>query len=120
MTKILIVEDETRIASLLQRGLRKNGFQTTIASEGQVAVNLLADEDFDLCLLDLGLPDIDGLEVLAAARARGFDKPVIVVTARDEPEIRASGLRNGANDYVTKPFRFRELLDRIHDQLPRD
>ncbi|MEO1133184.1 MAG: response regulator [Cyanobacteria bacterium J06639_1] len=117
MTKILIVEDEFRIAALLQRGLHKNGFETAIASEGRAAMNLLADDDFDLCLLDLGLPDVDGLEVLATARDRGFNKPVIIVTARDEPEIRASGFQTGANDYVTKPFRFRDLLDRIQDQL---
>lgn len=119
VTKILIVEDESRIASLLQRGLQKNGFETAIASEGKSAVSLLGEEEFDLCLLDLGLPDIDGLEVLAAARDRGYDKPVIIVSARDEPEVRASGFRYGADDYVTKPFRFRDLLDRIREQLTK-
>lgn len=117
MSRILIVEDEDRIASFLQRGLRSNGFTTTLVTDGWEAAVRARDEDFDLVLLDVGLPGADGFEVLRSIRRAGQAVPIIMLTARDDVADRVTGLEGGANDYVTKPFAFEELLARVRVQL---
>ena len=117
MTRILIAEDEFRIASFLDKGLRANGFATAIVVDGQAAASAARDGDFDLMILDLGLPGRDGLDVLAGIRGRGERLPVIVLTAREAVSDRVAGLERGADDYVTKPFSFEELLARIRARL---
>jgi DNA-binding response OmpR family regulator len=117
VNRILIVEDEPRIASFLQKGLRANGFTTSLADDGVSAAAVASDDEFDLMILDLGLPDIDGLDVLRQMRSRGVRMPVVILTARDEVSDKISGLDRGADDYVTKPFRFEELLARVRARL---
>lgn len=115
--RILIVEDEPRLVSFLEKGLRASGFATSVAEDGSTALAKASEEDFDLILLDLGLPDIDGLEVLRELRRRGLKLPVLILTARDELDEKVHGLNSGADDYVTKPFRFEELLARVRVRL---
>lgn len=113
MTRILIVEDEARIVSFLEKGLRANGYSTVAVGDGDSAVALARDDSFDLMILDLGLPGKDGREVLRLVRARGERLPIVVLTARDGVDDTVGSLEQGADDYVTKPFRFEELLARI-------
>jgi len=120
MTRILIAEDEPRIASFLEKGLRANGFSTTIVADGRAAAALARDSDFDLLILDLGLPTLHGLDVLKELRGRGERLPVVILTARDEVDITVAGFAGGADDYVTKPFRFEELMARIRVRLRSD
>jgi two-component system, OmpR family, response regulator QseB len=115
--RILIAEDEPRLVSFLEKGLRANGFTTTVVTDGQAAAIVANDDDFDLLLLDLGLPGLDGLSVLREVRARGQQLPTIILTARDDIDHKVAGLDTGADDYVTKPFRFEELLARIRARL---
>ena len=117
MSRILIAEDEPRIASFVQKGLRANGFTTAIASDAQEALNMVLGGDFDLMLLDLGLPIKDGLTVLEELRGQGAKLPIIILTARDDIKDKVAGLESGADDYVTKPFSFEELLARIRLRL---
>jgi DNA-binding response OmpR family regulator len=120
MNRILIVEDEPRLASFLEKGLRANGFTTTTVHDGFQATALARDDDFDLMVLDLRLPGKDGLSVLRDVRASGNRLPVLILSARDETEIKVEGLERGADDYVTKPFRFEELLARVRVRLRQD
>jgi DNA-binding response OmpR family regulator len=120
MSRILIVEDESRITSFLEKGLRANGFATGIAATGEEALRLAGREDFELLILDLGLPDRDGMEILRELRSRGHRMPVIILTARDGVGDTVSGLESGADDYVTKPFSFEELLARVRVRLRGD
>ena len=117
MSSILIVEDEERIASFVDKGLRSSGFATAIAGDGESGLAMATSGRFDLVVLDLGLPDIDGIEVLKRMRDRGMTAPVVVLTARDGVHSTVEGLEGGADDYVTKPFRFEELLARIRARL---
>jgi DNA-binding response OmpR family regulator len=117
MNRILIAEDEPRLASFLEKGLRSNGFATTIAEDGAKASLLARDQEFDLLVLDLGLPGKDGTEVLRELRSSGQRMPVIILTARDDVSDKVAGLEGGADDYVTKPFRFEELLARVRARL---
>ncbi len=117
MTRILIAEDEQRIVSFLEKGLRAGGYTTVAVGTGPDALALARDDSFDLLVLDLGLPGMDGHEVLRAMRARGETMPVLILTARDGVEDTVAGLEGGADDYVTKPFRFEELLARIRLRL---
>lgn len=120
MSSLLIVEDEDRIASFLTKGLRAHGFTTMRTGTGMDALALARSESFDLIVLDLGLPDIDGFEVLRRLRNRGERVPVIVLTARDDVRDTVEGLESGADDYVTKPFRFEELVARVRARLRSD
>ncbi len=120
MTRILIAEDEERIVSFLEKGLRASGYTTVAVHTGPDAVALGRDDSFDLLILDLGLPGTDGHEVLRTIRARGERMPVIILTARDSVEDTVAGLERGADDYMTKPFRFEELLARIRLRLRDD
>jgi DNA-binding response OmpR family regulator len=117
MNRILIAEDEPRLASFLEKGLRSNGFITTVAQDGAKASLMARDEEFDLLVLDLGLPGKDGTEVLRELRSSGQRMPVIILTARDDVSDKVGGLEGGADDYVTKPFRFEELLARVRARL---
>lgn len=120
MKRILIVEDEPRISSFLDKGLTSNGFVTSIADTGEDALSLARTTTFDLLILDIGLPDRDGFDVLAEFRSRDRETPVIILTARDDVHDTVQGLEGGADDYVTKPFRFEELLARIRARLRED
>ncbi len=117
MKQILIVEDESRIAAFIAKGLKAKGYNTTIAEDADTALNLPFGYQFDLALLDLGLPGQDGLEVLEAWRGQGINFPVIILTARDDVTDKVVGLQGGADDYMTKPFSFAELLARIEVRL---
>ncbi len=120
MTRILIAEDEARIVSFLEKGLGASGYTTVAVATGPDALALARDDSFDLLILDLGLPGMDGHEVLRGMRARGERMPVVVLTARDGVDDTVRGLEGGADDYVTKPFRFEELLARIRLRLRDD
>jgi two-component system copper resistance phosphate regulon response regulator CusR len=117
MSRILIVEDEKRIASFLEKGLKANGFATQVAGDGEQALTLARSGKFDLLILDLGLPGRDGLEVLRELRERESNLPVVILTARDSVRDTVVGLEGGADDYITKPFRFEELLARVRVRL---
>jgi DNA-binding response OmpR family regulator len=120
LSRILIAEDEARLAAFLEKGLRASGFVTTVAADGITASALAHDDDFDLLILDLGLPGKDGLEVLRDLRDSGQRLPVIVLTARGDPHDRVEGLEMGADDYLPKPFHFEELVARIRVRLRAD
>jgi DNA-binding response OmpR family regulator len=117
--RILVAEDDPAIVSFLVKGLKAEGYATAVAGDGDEAIRLLTNafESFDLVLLDLGLPGTSGLDVLATLRQRDPALPVIVLTARAEIADKVRGLELGANDYVTKPFSFAELLARIRATL---
>jgi DNA-binding response OmpR family regulator len=117
VSRILVVEDEPRIASFLQKGLRAEGHVTTVVDNGDDASAVAHSADFDLVLLDVGLPGKDGFAVLADLRSRGERLPVILLTARDSVPDRVNGLDAGADDYVTKPFSFEELRARVRVRL---
>ncbi|MGF1514491.1 MAG: response regulator transcription factor [Elainellaceae cyanobacterium] len=117
MTQILIVEDEPRIAAFLKKGLESEGYATALAANGDDATAIAIAGAIDLVLLDLGLPGKDGLLVLDDLRGQGFLAPVIVLTARDDLNHKISSLDLGADDYITKPFSFEELLARIRARL---
>jgi DNA-binding response OmpR family regulator len=120
VTRILIAEDEARLASFLEKGLRASGFTTTVAPDGPRAAVMARDESFDLVILDLGLPGKDGLDVLRDLRRDGQRLPVIILTARDDPTDKVAGLEAGADDYLAKPFHFEELLARVRARLRAD
>jgi DNA-binding response OmpR family regulator len=117
MNRILIVEDEPGIASFLQKGLRAEGFSTMVAEDGLSAAAIARDEAFDLVILDLGLPGKTGQEVLREMRSRGERMPVVILTARNSEQDTVAGFEGGADDYVTKPFSFQELLARVRARL---
>jgi DNA-binding response OmpR family regulator len=117
VTRILIAEDEERIVSFLEKGLQAAGYSTMAAATGPDALALARDDLFDLVILDLGLPGLDGHEVLRQLRERGDRMPVVILTARDGVEDTVTGFERGADDYVTKPFRFEELLARVRARL---
>lgn len=117
MNRILIVEDEPGIASFLQKGLRAEGFSTMVAEDGLNAAAIARDDAFDLVILDLGLPGKTGQEVLREMRSRGERMPVVILTARNSEQDTVAGFEGGADDYVTKPFSFQELLARVRARL---
>jgi DNA-binding response OmpR family regulator len=115
--RILIAEDEGGISSFLESGLRAAGFAATVVEDGSSALSRVRTDEFDLLVLDLGLPTRDGLSVLEELRRGGNSIPVIILTARSDLDDTVAGLNLGADDYVTKPFRFEELLARIRARL---
>ena len=117
MAAILIAEDEPRIAAFVQKGLRAAGLSTTIARTGPEALDYACSGEFDLMVLDIGLPQLDGFAVLEALRGQGSTLPVIILTARDSVTDTVAGLEGGADDYMAKPFRFEELLARVRIRL---
>ena len=120
MARILIAEDEPRLAAFLEKGLRSSGFTTTVVGDGPSAEATASASEFDLMILDLGLPGKDGLEVLRDLRAAGSRLPVIILTARDDTNDRVAGLEAGADDYIGKPFHFEELVARVRARLRAD
>ncbi|WP_028645047.1 response regulator transcription factor [Nocardioides sp. URHA0020] len=117
MARILIVEDEQRIAAFVAKGLRADGYLTTSVGDGHRGLDLALSGDFALVVLDIGLPGLDGFEVLDQLRSQGSQVPVIVLTARDSVGDTVSALEGGADDYMPKPFRFAELLARVRLRL---
>ncbi len=117
MARILIVEDEPRIASFMSKGLTADGYTTTVSGDGVTGLDLALSGDFDLMILDIGLPRLDGYGVLDGLRSQGSSMPVIVLTARDSVTDTVHALEGGADDYMPKPFRFAELLARVRLRL---
>lgn len=117
MAHILVVEDERRIASFIAKGLHAEGHRATVVDTGRQAVDEALAGGVDLMVLDIGLPDIDGFEVLDQIRSQGARLPVIVLTARDSVADTVTALDGGADDYMAKPFRFAELMARIRLRL---
>lgn len=120
MNRILIAEDERKIAAFLERGLRNNGFTTLTVSDGEAAFDHARSGEFDLLILDIGLPLVDGFTVLRRLREGSVDIPVVILTARDSVRDRVAGLESGADDYIPKPFAFDELLARVRLRLRAD
>src|SRR5437899_3695865 len=117
--RILVVEDEKRIADFLTRGLQGAGYAVDIAPDGTTAIEFIHATDYDLVILDLMLPDMDGLKVLERIRSRKVGPPVMILSARGQVDDRVKGLEHGADDYLVKPFAFVELLARVRALLRR-
>jgi two-component system copper resistance phosphate regulon response regulator CusR len=115
--RILIIEDDLKTAAYLRKGLSENGFKVKVTHEGEEGLYLALTSEFDLVLLDVMLPDMDGWQVLKKLRSRENETPVIFLTARDAVPDRVKGLELGANDYLVKPFAFSELIARINNSL---
>lgn len=118
-SRILVAEDEPRIASFVKKGLVGAGFEVTVVADGAGVHDHAVTGGFDLLVLDIGLPGMDGFEVLRRLRAAGSAVPVIILTARDSVHDTVAGLTGGADDYMAKPFRFEELVARIRLRLER-
>lgn len=119
MPSVLVVDDEPDVRSSLEGGLTFEGYDVTTAADGGRALGLLAESRPDVVVLDLMMPYVDGLEVCRRIRAKGYDVPVLLLTARDATEDRVTGLDAGADDYLVKPFSPRELLARVRAVLRR-
>jgi DNA-binding response OmpR family regulator len=120
VNRILIAEDEHRIAAFLERGLASNGFTATTVADGEAAYQYARSGQFDLLILDIGLPRVDGFTVLRRLREASVDIPVVILTARDSVRDTVAGLESGADDYIAKPFAFEELLARVRLRLRSD
>lgn len=117
---VLVIEDEIKVAQALRKGLEAEQYRVTVAYSGEDGFFQLNAQAFDLVLLDLMLPGRDGLEILTTLRKRGFETPVLILTARDSVQDRVLGLDSGADDYLVKPFAFPELLARVRLILRRE
>jgi len=117
--RVLVVEDEKRIADFLSRGLQSAGYAVDVADKGEDAIDRVHSTEYDLVVLDLGLPDVDGLQVLEKIKNRKKIPPVLILSARDSVDDRVRGLEQGADDYLVKPFAFVELLARARVLLRR-
>jgi len=117
--RILVVEDEGRIADFLSRGLASAGYEVDVAATGGAAMEAIHGREYDLVVLDLGLPDTDGMEVLQRIRNRKVSPAVLILSARDAIDDRVRGLESGADDYLVKPFAFVELLARVRVLIRR-
>src|SRR5512133_2789360 len=119
MMKVLLSEDESKVASFVSRGLQEEGDTVDIAPDGRRGLQFINEFTYDIILLDLMIPEIDGLEVLKQMRANGINTPVLIITAKSSKEDVVKGLDTGSDDYLTKPFSFEELLARIRALLRR-
>ena len=117
--KVLIVEDQRKLAQILKQGLTEAGYAAGVAASCAAARDALCDTSYDAIVLDLGLPDGDGLELLRQWRRSGFNEPIIILSARDAVQDRIKGLDGGADDYLPKPFSLQELLARLRSLLRR-
>jgi DNA-binding response OmpR family regulator len=117
--KVLIVEDQLRLGRFLQQGMTEHAYTVTLVGSCREARNALCETGYDAIVLDLGLPDGDGLELLQEWRRSGFNEPVLILSARDTVEDRIKGLDIGADDYLPKPFSLEELLARVRSLLRR-
>ena len=117
--RLLVVEDEPAAAAVLAKGLREHAYAVDVAADGATALEQAGINDYDLILLDILMPGISGLEVCRRLRAEGLTTPVLMLTARGEPDQRVEGLDVGADDYLAKPYHFPELLARIRALLRR-
>src|SRR5580658_6478796 len=117
--KLLIVEDEVKTANFLKRGFSEAGFVASVAADGLDGMQQIETSPFDLIVLDIMLPGMDGLQLLSWMRAQGLQTPVLILTARDAVQDRVRGLEVGADDYLVKPFAFSELLARVRTVLRR-
>ena len=118
--RILLVEDEPQIADFIARGLSENGYSVDTAHDGDEALHWPSVADFDVIILDVMLPSIDGMEVCRTLRSQGVRTPILMLTARDAVEDRVQGLDSGADDYLVKPFAFAELLARVRALIRRE
>ena len=117
--RVLLVEDDQRIADFVQRGLKAEGYVVEVARSGLEAITLGTEGKFQVIILDLGLPDLNGRQVCERLRNNGIGTPILMLTARDTVQDKVTGLRSGADDYMTKPFAFEELLARIEVLMRR-
>ncbi|PPD48881.1 MAG: DNA-binding response regulator [Methylobacter sp.] len=117
--RVLLVEDDQRIVDFVQRGLKAEGYIVETANNGKDAIALGTEGKFQAIVLDLGLPDLNGRQICERLRGNGVDTPILMLTARDSVQDKVSGLRSGADDYMTKPFAFEELLARIEALMRR-
>lgn len=118
--RILVVEDECKQAAVLKRGLTERGYAVDLAHDGEVGLGLAEAEPYDLIVLDVMLPKLDGLEVSRRLRSQRRQMPILMLTARDAVDDRVAGLDSGADDYLVKPFAFGELLARVRALLRRN
>jgi DNA-binding response OmpR family regulator len=117
MNRILIAEDESRISGFIEKGLRSHGFTTSVAKDARETLDMALGNNFDLLILDLGLPGQDGLGILEELRGQGEKLPIIILTARNDIVDKVASFEGGADDYMTKPFSFEELLARVRVRL---
>ena len=117
--RILIIEDEQKMAEILKRGLEEENFAVEVANDGDSGLAIGKEQKFDVILLDVTLPGTDGFDVAKELRAAHVKTPILMLTARDSTEMKVRGLDSGADDYITKPFAFAELLARIRAQVRR-
>ncbi len=111
--RVLVIEDEEKMADVLKRGLEEESFEVDVASDGDRGLELAKTSQHDFIILDIGLPGMDGFQVAQEVRNAGIKTPVLMLTARDTTEMKVHGLDSGADDYLTKPFAFAELLARL-------
>ena len=117
--RILIIEDEKKVAAFIKKGLEEETYAVDIATDGEEGFHLGEQNQYDLIILDLMLPKINGLDILSSLRSQNIETPILLLTAKDSVEDKVEGLNQGADDYLTKPFAFSELLARIRVLLRR-
>ena len=118
--RLLLVEDETEIRAFLERALKEAGFEVEAASNAATAMKYVAEAVYDIFVIDLGLPDQDGIELILSMRRVGVKAPVLILSARRSVDDRVKGLEEGGDDYLTKPFALTELIARLRNLLKRD
>lgn len=115
--RILVVEDEKKIATFIRRGLKEEGYAVDIAADGETAHEMATTSDYNMIILDLMLPKMDGMSLCKQLRQDKVNVPILILTAKDDLKYKVEGLNAGANDYLTKPFAFEELLARVRAHL---